>query len=199
MVLSIKYSVWVVNAGANWIMGSYKASTCSVAELKRAVEVGESCQIVDVREFSEYSAEHMKPSVSLPLSNLRNQVEKISKSEKTYILCKSGKRAAMAADLLADSGFRNLYVVSGGITAWRTAGYPVSESAKSIWPIERQVKLVAGVLVAGGSFLALAGNSGGLALTALVGLGLIFVAISDSCLLGFFLMQMPWNRKKSEF
>ena len=128
-------------------MGTVAATTCSVKDLKVALEKGEPCQVIDVRESAEYSAAHMEPSNLSPLSNLNNQLEKISKSTKTYILCRSGKRAGIAAELLAKEGFQKLIVVNGGMLAWKAAVYPVKEAGGSVWQIERQVKLTARILV----------------------------------------------------
>ena len=177
-------------------MGTVAAATCSVKDLKVALEKGEPCQVIDVRESAEYSAEHMEPSNPIPLSSLKSQLEKISRSAKTYILCRSGKRAGMAAELLAKEGFQKLTVVSGGILAWKAAGYPVKEAKCSVWPIERQVKLTAGILVTLGSILAFFSSPLWAILPAVMGFGLTFVAITDNCMMGLLLMRMPWNKPK---
>lgn len=177
-------------------MGTATATTCSVRDLKEALEKGESCQVIDVREAAEYSADHMEPSDLVPLSGLKSELGKISKSKKIYVLCRSGKRAGMAAEILVKNGFHDLTVVSGGMLAWKAAGYPVKTADNAVWPIERQVKLTAGLLVTLGSGLALFNSPRWAILSAIIGLGLTYVAFTDNCLMGLLLMRMPWNKPK---
>jgi phage shock protein E len=41
------------------------------------------------------------------------------------VYCQSGHRSNIAAETLADLGFRHVYNVSGSMNAWVAAGYPV--------------------------------------------------------------------------
>ncbi|WP_234325385.1 YgaP family membrane protein [Streptomyces sp. NRRL WC-3626] len=71
-----------------------------------------------------------------------------------------------------------------------TSGYPPGHKA------ERQVRLVAGSLVLAGALGSFA-VPGLQALSAFVGGGLAFAALSNTCAMGVLLSRMPWNRTPS--
>ncbi|MGZ3894652.1 MAG: rhodanese-like domain-containing protein, partial [Bacteroidia bacterium] len=44
--------------------------------------------------------------------------DKISKTKKVVVHCRSGKRSASVVQMLEQQGFTNLYNLKGGIMAW---------------------------------------------------------------------------------
>lgn len=86
----------------------------------------------------------------------------------------------------------NVRILAGGIVAWEAAGAPL-DRGRARWDLERQIRLVAGVLV-------LAGVLGGIAVPALawlaaaVGAGLTTAALTGTCLMGTLLARLPFNR-----
>jgi len=48
-----------------------------------------------------------------------------NKCTKILVYCLSGKRSAIASQMLVDSGYKRVDNTQGGITAWVNAGYPV--------------------------------------------------------------------------
>ena len=75
--------------------------------------------LVDVREEYEFEAANLN-GVSVPLSDLENQLSSIPKTGKTVIHCKSGARSAQAIKLLKSKyGYSNLINLEGGILAWK--------------------------------------------------------------------------------
>jgi rhodanese-related sulfurtransferase len=83
--------------------------------------------------------------------------------------------------------------VEGGTQAWVDAGLPVVRGKKSI-SLERQVRIAAGSLVLLGAALAWLVHPGFVGLSAVVGAGLLFAGLTDSCAMGMVLARMPWNR-----
>lgn len=43
------------------------------------------------------------------------------------VYCQSGRRSNLAAETLADLGYRHVYNVSGSMNAWLEAGFPVEQ------------------------------------------------------------------------
>lgn len=86
--------------------------------------------VIDVREASEFAAEHLPGARNPPLDHIElggGDVDKLKK--KTCILyCSRGNRAAKAQKALVAKGFENVHVLSGGIEAWREAGLPVERA-----------------------------------------------------------------------
>jgi rhodanese-related sulfurtransferase len=164
----------------------------SVAE---ALQNGTPLILLDVRTPAEYAAHHLAQSVNLPLNHLPTHAATLREvlQGPTVLICRSGERARQAAALLEAAELTQIHVLEGGITAWEHAGLPVMHGQVR-WPIDRQVRGIAGgvtlLSVLGGLFVwkPLA------ALAGLVGAGLALSAITDSCLMGQVLSKLPFNQ-----
>ena len=97
----------------------------SVSEFKIISDSKTNFNIVDVREVYEYESVRIPDSILVPLSVFNENINLIDKSSSNYFLCGIGKRALKAAEYLETLGYKNLYVIEGGIKAWIEAGYPV--------------------------------------------------------------------------
>ena len=97
----------------------------SVDELKTILDSKTNCHIIDVREIPEYDSVRIPNSVLVSLSTFNENMNLIDKNTSNYFLCGIGKRALKAAEYLKTLGYKNLYVIDGGIKAWIEAGYPV--------------------------------------------------------------------------
>lgn len=83
-------------------------------------------KFVDVREVDEFEKEHIADSVNLPLSKLDEELKKLkNKSQPLVIVCASGQRARNAAKKLKSNNFEEVYVMTGGINAWKEAKLPL--------------------------------------------------------------------------
>lgn len=81
---------------------------------------------LDIREPAEFKKEHIAESMSLPLSTLEANVAKLKDPEQPIILvCASGQRARTAAKQLRGNGFSNIYVLTGGLNAWKDGKLPL--------------------------------------------------------------------------
>ena len=81
---------------------------------------------VDIREVAEFEKEHIADSLNLPLSGLSEGMKKLKKPEQPLVLvCASGQRARTAAKQLSGHGFSEIYLLSGGINAWKEAKLPL--------------------------------------------------------------------------
>jgi rhodanese-related sulfurtransferase len=89
----------------------------SVQELKEKIDKGEDFQLIDVREDFEYETSNLG-GVLIPLGGILIETDKIAKDKDVVIMCRSGKRSAMAIMQLEQQGFTNLYNLYGGILAW---------------------------------------------------------------------------------
>jgi rhodanese-related sulfurtransferase len=167
---------------------------CDVSQLQTVLGGASECQVVDVREPSEVKTEAIEGALNLPLSNFSSQVSRLSKNRPVYLLCRSGTRAKDAASQLERRGFKDIFVVRGGIREWIEAGKPVIRSVSRVWAIERQVRFVAGALVLTGILLALTLHPYFIGLSLFVAAGLIYSALTDTCGMAFILLQMPWNK-----
>lgn len=87
-------------------------------ELYQLLESNEDFQLLDVREPNEYEISNLNGKL-IPLSDLLNKVNEISRDKKVIVHCKSGRRSANAIEELEKAfGFDNLYNLKGGILAY---------------------------------------------------------------------------------
>jgi rhodanese-related sulfurtransferase len=98
----------------------------SVAEAQTAVK-SKDAQFIDVRTDAEYKSGHAPQTVNLPLDSLENEVAKLDKQKPVYVICQTGRRSQKGAEILQKNGFKEIYNVEGGTTAWANAGLPVDK------------------------------------------------------------------------
>jgi hypothetical protein len=87
-------------------------------------------------------------------------------------------------------------VLDGGIAAWRSTGGKVRHGGRQRWALERQVRLVAGGIVAA-SVIGSAFVPGLKWLAGAVGAGLAIAAVTDTCAMGSVLAKLPYNRSRA--
>lgn len=157
--------------------------------------------LLDVRTPAEFAEVHATGAINVPLDRLTvssvREALPHAGAAPIYILCRSGARAEIAAEKLASAGAPHGIVVKGGTLAWKAAGLPVEESPVRAISLERQVRIGAGALVLIGVAFALLAHPAFLALSAFVGLGLVFAGITDWCGLGLLLAKAPWNHNRA--
>lgn len=164
------------------------------ADLRELLEQPDAPLVIDVRTPAEFAGTHVPGSWNVPLDLLREHRDDLvgRLGRETVLVCRSGARATQAEQALAGSGLAGLRVLAGGIVAWESVGAPVNRGPQT-WELERQVRLVAGSLVAA-SVLVSAVAPRAKWLAGAVGGGLTVAALTDTCALGMALARMPWNR-----
>jgi rhodanese-related sulfurtransferase len=163
-------------------------------ELAQRLSAGEPLRVLDVRDPSEFEAEHIGGSSPFPLSLLRGHAGSLDRERPVVLVCRTGRRSAEGLRLLREAGMTNATQLSGGLEAWKRAKLPVERSSgKHVWTLERQVRFAAGALVLAGLLGALFWPPA-IGLSWLVGAGLVFAAVTDTCAMGILLSKLPWNR-----
>ena len=89
----------------------------TVQNLKAWKDEGKDFQLIDVREPHEYEFVNIAGEL-IPLGDIMNRVDEISKDKDVVIMCRTGGRSGTAVNALQQNGFDNLYNLKGGITAW---------------------------------------------------------------------------------
>jgi adenylyltransferase/sulfurtransferase len=89
----------------------------TVQELNEMRSSGEDHQLIDVREPNEYAFCNIGGEL-IPVGQIVDRADEISKDKKVVMQCRSGMRSANAIVALQDHGFDNLYNLKGGILAW---------------------------------------------------------------------------------
>ena len=150
--------------------------------------------ILDVRSPLEFDGERIEGARLIPLDELEGRLDEIPDQAEVIVVCRTGVRATIAAEMLARAG-RRPRVLEGGMMAWRRARLPVREGRKRL-PVDRQVQLIAGGMVLTGLALGTLVNPWFLAISAFFGAGLTFAGATGTCGLALVLLRMPWNRPR---
>jgi rhodanese-related sulfurtransferase len=86
----------------------------------------ENALLIDVREFFEYKKSRLQDAVNIPSSgNLEFAADTIDKELHIFFYCTTDFRSKRVALKFYDYGFRNLYNLEGGISAWKKEGMVV--------------------------------------------------------------------------
>ena len=155
---------------------------------------GRPAQLVDVRSATEFASGHIPGAINIPLEQVELRTADLEPHTPIVLVCQAGTRARLAAELLQPQP--NLVVLEGGTGQWINSGNPVVRSTASRWALERQVRLIAGLLVVTSVALTLLVSPWFLALAAFIGCGLTFAGASNLCLMGELLARLPWNRAR---
>ncbi len=166
-------------------------------ELQRWLREGADVRLLDVRSPAEFESVHIPGAYNVPLDTLGEHAEDIQRhvEELVVLVCRSGMRASQAEQRLAAAGMGNVRVLEGGMMAWERAGGQVNRG-QARWDIERQVRLVAGSIVASSVLTSLKYPKARFVAGA-VGAGLTFAAVSNTCAMGAMLAKLPYNRSNS--
>ena len=100
-----------------------QGSEISVAEAYEKFQAG--IFLLDVRTREEWDEQHVPGSTWIDQEVLLNRMGELPADEEIMIICNSGRRSREAMSDLLKAGFTRVVSVSGGITAWVEAGYPV--------------------------------------------------------------------------
>ncbi|MEN2768001.1 sulfurtransferase TusA family protein [Ornithinibacillus xuwenensis] len=74
--------------------------------------------LLDVREAAEYAFGHIDGAKSIPMGELESRLEELDKEKEIYVICRTGKRSDLAAQLLVKNGFSKVFNVLPGMTEW---------------------------------------------------------------------------------
>jgi glyoxylase-like metal-dependent hydrolase (beta-lactamase superfamily II) len=173
-------------------LGEADAATIAPAELQALREHGGAPVIVDVRSPIEFEGERIEGALNMPLEILEARLHELPEQADVVVVCRTGIRATIAAETLGRAGHPSR-VLEGGVIAWRGARLPLRLGRKRL-PADRQVQLIAGLMVLAGVTLGTFVNAWFLTIAAFFGAGLTFAGATGTCGLALVLLKMPWNR-----
>jgi len=109
-----------------WIMAAEETGflpQISVHSLHSVLRKYSNHLVLDVRNDQEWLTGHIDQARHLPLPQLINQGLNCELDQHISVICLSGYRSNIAASMLKQRGFKNVYSVIGGMSTWKTAGY----------------------------------------------------------------------------
>ncbi|MBN2388533.1 MAG: rhodanese-like domain-containing protein [Anaerolineales bacterium] len=84
----------------------------------------ETAVFVDVRERSEWDNFHIPGAILIPLGELASRVDELPRDRQIVVVCDTGNRSRLGRTTLLAAGFPDVTSMNGGVSGWRTLGYP---------------------------------------------------------------------------
>ena len=79
----------------------------------------ENSYLIDVRPAASYKMKTIPDSVNIPISEIRDRVDEIPADRKVVLFCNTGHTSYIAARILAQRGFSNVYSFMGGLELYK--------------------------------------------------------------------------------
>lgn len=97
----------------------------SAEEVKNALDKSNNLVILDVRSGEEVARGKIAGSIHIPMNELESKINSAVPDKKTKIVvyCLSGSRSFIAAEILENLGYKDVFDMSNGLLAWRSKGY----------------------------------------------------------------------------
>ncbi len=92
-------------------------------QLRLEDEEGRKPLLVDVREAHELKGPlgHILGIKHIPITKITSKITELNKEDELIFGCRSGARAYTAAQIMKQTGFQNVFVLDGGMIAWKKA------------------------------------------------------------------------------
>jgi molybdopterin/thiamine biosynthesis adenylyltransferase/rhodanese-related sulfurtransferase len=90
----------------------------SVHELADRLKNGANFVLLDVREQDELEISRLDPCEHIPMDDIEKQIDRLHPGDEIFVLCRTGRRSALVAELLISKGFIHAKNVEGGINAY---------------------------------------------------------------------------------
>ncbi len=107
-------------------------------DLDERMKAGDVPRLVDVREPSEFAALHIPGAINVPRGVLEQACEwdydetvpdlVTDRERETVVICRSGRRSALAADVMRQLGFANVSSLKLGVRGWNDAELPLVDA-----------------------------------------------------------------------
>jgi rhodanese-related sulfurtransferase len=99
----------------------------TVADTRDRLTENREAKLIDVREDNEWDAAHAAGAIHLGKGIIERDIEATvpDKSTELILYCGGGYRSALAADVLQNMGYTNVFSMAGGWKAWKESGAPV--------------------------------------------------------------------------
>jgi glyoxylase-like metal-dependent hydrolase (beta-lactamase superfamily II)/rhodanese-related sulfurtransferase len=96
-------------------------------DLEDWIDEGREVVVVDVREPFEWMEGHIAGALHVPMLEALRRQGDLPPDRPKAVLCAGGLRSSTVISALKRQGLTNWYNVTGGMTAWLKAGYPVQK------------------------------------------------------------------------
>lgn len=96
----------------------------SPEEVYEIITGNEDYVILDVRTQDEYNKGHLDKALFIPVEELGERIVELPTDKPIIVYCRSGIRSRIAAEILIENEFNQVYDM-GGIIDWNEKGFPI--------------------------------------------------------------------------
>jgi thioredoxin len=117
-IATLLFSVIIFSCGAQ------TKTSLTADEFEKAITTQADIQVLDVRTPGEFFFGHIQNALLADWNDgkeFERRLGFIDKNKPVYVYCLSGGRSSAAADKMRKTGFKNVYELKGGTSAWRAA------------------------------------------------------------------------------
>jgi rhodanese-related sulfurtransferase len=82
-------------------------------------------QVIDLRGADDFAKGSLPNARNIPADKLAARTGDLKKDKPVLLVCATGSSAGRSAAMLRAQGFGEVFVLAGGIAAWRDAGLPL--------------------------------------------------------------------------
>lgn len=85
--------------------------------------------LLDIREVDDYKEFHIPNSTNIPFGYLKSRLAELEpyRGKTIMVIDHSGLRSPTAWEQLNKAGYAPVFIVQGGIAAWKAAGLPIEK------------------------------------------------------------------------
>lgn len=85
-------------------------------------------RVLDVRQPTDFKKGHILDAINIPLNRIEARIDELGddQDKPVIVYCALGSLAPQACVMLRNKGFGAVHAIRGGITAWQSAGLPVT-------------------------------------------------------------------------
>ena len=100
----------------------------TVEQTRKRMDAEPEVRLLDVREDNEWQAGHAAKAEHLGKGIIERDIEQMvpEKSTELILYCGGGYRSALAADVLQQMGYTNVFSMAGGWKAWQDSEAPTT-------------------------------------------------------------------------
>lgn len=106
-----------------------KSELLGSKDFKKIIEETKDIQLIDVRTKDEFVEGHIKNSVMIDFyrKDFKEVMNKLDKDKPIAVYCTIAGRSGVAARMLVQLGFKEIYDLKGGIIDWQKDGYKLTK------------------------------------------------------------------------
>jgi len=137
LLASLALGIALIVCGSQTV-SAYHSYVLSVQKLKATLEkapdhLSKGFFLIDVRSPQEHAGGVIPGTdrnIEFTQMKIRHREIGAQPTDHIVVYCQSGHRSNIAAETLADLGYKHVYNVSGSMNAWMAAGYEIQPAGR---------------------------------------------------------------------